>query len=84
MAEFRIPTCDHDHDETPMTKVWQMVMGIQYTSARSAGEKCNAEMAQAGGKGTALPLIHRMPRLKKLYSPFSGLAFLCISDGPCG
>jgi hypothetical protein len=22
MAEFQIPTCDHDHDQTPMTKVW--------------------------------------------------------------
>jgi len=37
-----------------------MVVEMQCTNARSAGEKCKAGMVRAGGKGISLPLIHRM------------------------
>jgi len=37
-----------------------MVREMQCINARSAGEKCKAGMVRADGKGTSLPLIHRM------------------------
>ncbi len=34
-----------------------MVMGMLCINARSAGEKCNAGMVPAGGKGKSFPIL---------------------------
>jgi len=49
MAEFQIPTCDHDHDETPMTRVWADGRGNAVYQCPVCGRKMQGRDG-AGGR----------------------------------
>lgn len=48
MAEFQIPTCYHDHDEIPMTRVWADGRGNAVYQCPTCGRKTQCRDGSGG------------------------------------